>query len=70
MEKEMLEIPTEIYNSEKLGTPRITEAAYENPDGTPVVFDTDYLDQSRNGQPAAGPIEGLKEGMNRILVWG
>ena len=70
VEKEMLEIPTEIYNSEKLGTPRITEAAYENPDGTPIVFDTDYLDQSRNGQPAAGPIEGLKEGMNRILVWG
>ena len=67
---EMLEIPTEIYNSEKLGMPRITEAAYENPDGTPIVFDTDYLDQSRNGQPAAGPIEGLKEGMNRILVWG
>ena len=70
VEKEMLEIPTEIYNSGKLGTPRITEAAYENPDGTPIVFDTDYLDQSRNGQPAAGPIEGLKEGMNRILVWG
>ena len=70
VEKEMLEIPTEIYNSEKLGMPRITEAAYENPDGTPIVFDTDYLDQSRNGQPAAGPIEGLKEAMNRILVWG
>ena len=70
VEKEMLEIPTEIYNSEKLGMPRITEAAYENPDGTPIVFDTDYLDQSRNGQPAAGPIECLKEGMNRILVWG
>ncbi len=70
VEKEMLEIPTEIYNSEKLGMPRITEAAYENPDGTPIVLDTDYLDQSRNGQPAAGPIEGLKEGMNRILVWG
>lgn len=70
VEKKMLEIPTEIYNSEKLGMPRITEAAYENPDGTPIVFDTDYLDQSRNGQPAAGPIEGLKEGMNRILVWG
>lgn len=70
VEKEMLEIPTEIYNSGKLGTPRITEAAYENPDGTPIVFDTDYLDQPRNGQPAAGPIEGLKEGMNRILVWG
>ena len=70
VEKEMLEIPTEIYNSEKLGMPRITEAAYENPDGTPIVFDTDYLDQSRNGQPAAGPIEGVKEGMNRILVWG
>lgn len=70
VEKEMLEILTEVYNSEKLGMPRITEAAYENPDGTPIVFDTDYLDQSRNGQPAAGPIEGLKEGMNRILVWG
>lgn len=70
VEKKILEIPTEIYNSEKLGMPRITEAAYENPDGTPIVFDTDYLDQSRSGQPAAGPIEGLKEGMNRILVWG
>lgn len=70
VEKEILEIPTEIYNSEKLGMPRITEAAYENPDGTPIVFDTDYLDQFRSGQPAAGPIEGLKEGMNRILVWG
>ena len=57
VEKEMLEIPTEIYNSEKLGMPRITEAAYENPDGTPIVFDTDYLDQSRNGQPAAARLK-------------
>ena len=38
VEKEMLEIPTEIYNSEKLGMPRITEAAYENPDGTPIRY--------------------------------
>ena len=69
-EKGMLEIPTEVYGTEKLGMPRITEAPYENPDGTPIVFDTDYLGQARSGQPAAGPMEGLKEGMNRILVWG
>lgn len=70
VEKGMLEIPTEVYGTEKLGMPRITEAPYENPDGTPIVFDTDYLGQARSGQPAAGPMEGLKEGMNRILVWG
>ena len=69
VEKGMLEIPTEVYGTEKLGMPRITEAPYENPDGTPIVFDTDYLGQERSGQPAAGPMEGLKEGMNRILVW-
>lgn len=69
VEKGMLEIPTEVYGTEKLGMPRITEAPYENPDGTPIVFDTDYLGQARSGQPAAGPMEGLKEGMNRILVW-
>ena len=70
VEKGMLEIPAEVYGTEKLGMPRITEAPYENPDGTPIVFDTDYLGQARSGQPAAGPMEGLKEGMNRILVWG
>lgn len=70
VEKGMLEIPTEVYGTEKLGMPRITEAPYENPDGNPIVFDTDYLGQARSGQPAAGPMEGLKEGMNRILVWG
>ena len=70
VEKGMLEIPTEVYGTEKLGMPRITEAPYENPDGTPIVFDTDYLGQARSGQPAAGPMEGLKEGMNRILGWG
>ena len=43
VEKGMLEIPTEVYGTEKLGMPRITEAPYENPDGTPIVFDTDYL---------------------------
>lgn len=65
----LLEIPSEIYSTEKLGSPRITEALYENPDGTPILFDRDYIDRKRGEHPIAGPFEELQPGENRFLVW-
>ncbi len=73
--KGMLEIPTEVYGTRKgenagkcfRASRRLHMRIRMEPQ---IVFDTDYLGQARSGQPAAGPMEGLKEGMNRILVWG
>lgn len=58
-----------VYRTEDLGTPRITEAVYENPDGTPIVFDTDYFGKSREGNVYVGPFGTLKAGRNRLKVW-
>ena len=69
VEKEMLEIPTEIYSTEKLGSPRITEALYENPDETPITFDKDYFNNRRGERPVPGPFEKLVPGENTFLVW-
>lgn len=68
VEKEMLSMPTRIYETQDLGMPRIVEEAYENPDGSPIVFDTDYLGNVRKERPVAGPLE-LTEGFNRVCVW-
>ena len=53
----------------RLGTPRITEEAFENPDGTPVDFTLDLLGNVREGNVIPGPIARLKEGVQRIVVW-
>lgn len=47
----------------------ITEVPYENPDGSPIVWNRDYLGQKRALKPVPGPLEGLKAGYNRICIW-
>ena len=68
--KEMLKEWQDNLHSGTFGMPRITEAAYETPDGREVVFDTDYCGKSWEHHVTAGPFAGLKEGINRIKVWG
>ncbi|WOC32940.1 MULTISPECIES: right-handed parallel beta-helix repeat-containing protein [Caproicibacterium] len=68
-EQGLLELPTRIYGTANLGSPRITEEPYENPDGTPIVLDTDYFGHPRKSAPIAGPIENLRAGANHICVW-
>lgn len=65
----MERMKTKIYTSEDLGSPRISEAAYENADGSEILFDRDFFGKSRGKCPTAGPIEGLKRGENKILLW-
>lgn len=69
-EKAMLDIPAKIVSTETLGTVRIVDAIYDDPNGGQIVLDTDYTGARRAEKPAAGPIEGLKPGPNRIRVWG
>ena len=46
-----------------------SETEFENADGSPYVIDKDYFGELRNTSPTVGPIECLKPGKNRFLVW-
>lgn len=59
---------TKTVTTELLGTPRISEQKYENPDGTPLKVNRDLLGGRRSENPTAGPIEGLKIGKNKIKL--
>ena len=55
---------------ERPGVLRVGEAFFENPDGSDIILDRDYLGQLRtDGDNLAGPLTGLKEGRNRLCVW-
>lgn len=65
----MFAVPGETVTSDKLGMTRISEARFENPDGTDLVLNRDMTGRARGKNPVAGPLEDLKPGKNRILVW-
>jgi hypothetical protein len=70
IKEEMLDIPARIASTETLGTVRIVDAIFDDPNGNPILLDHDYLGARRSEKPVVGPIEGLKPGLNRIRVWG
>jgi hypothetical protein len=49
---------------------RIVDAIFDDPNGEPIVLDTDYTGAHRAEKPVVGPVEGLKAGFNRMKVWG
>lgn len=65
-EQERLMLAGEQVTGKLLGKVRIVDAAFENPDGSPVDLSSDYF-----GQPSVGvgPIAGLCSGQNCFLVW-
>jgi hypothetical protein len=62
-------VKTETVTTERLGKTRLSKAAYEQPDGSPIVIDRDCLGVERKKNPLPGPFEHLKEGENMIKVW-
>jgi hypothetical protein len=67
--EEMFCMDTCRVDTQMLGMTRLTEARYENSDGSPVSLDFDLLGNSRGDKPAAGPLESLKEGKNHVMIW-
>lgn len=66
----LLDQKTKLMSTADLGETRVSEAFFENPDGSDIVLDRDYLGQLRtDGNNPAGPFAGLKEGRNRLCVW-
>ena len=70
MNEALLDMPTKIVSTETLGTVRIVDAIFDDPNANPIVLNIDYRGAGRSDKPVVGPIEGLKPGFNRIKVWG
>ena len=70
LNQELLDIQAQIVSTATLGTVRIVDANFDDPQGQPIVLDQDYLGVRRAEKPAVGPVDGLKPGPNRLKVWG
>lgn len=54
----MPEIANQVVTTELLGMAFEPEQKFENPDGTPIVMDTDYFEKAWGTNPGAGPFSG------------
>ncbi len=70
VKEEFLKVATRMHSTETLGTVRIVDAIFDDPNGNPIIVDKDYHGLGRNQNPVAGPFEDLKAGHNRIKIWG
>ena len=58
----------QAVSTPRLGMPRITEQAFENPDGSAVDFSRDMLGNVRQSI-VPGPFAEIAPGKQRLLVW-
>lgn len=58
-----------IHSTETLPRIRIVDAEFENPDGSKVVLDNDFLDDQKAVISILGPIAHMKTGKNHIKIW-
>ena len=57
-------------NTSMLGKAAIPNLPFENPDGAPIVIDTDYFGGKRDGaNPVPGPFASAGTGKQSIQVW-
>ena len=61
-------VTVERVDTDRLGKAKIPKLAYENPDGSALVINADYLGQPRGSNPMPGPFE-IKGGKARLPVW-
>jgi len=61
---------TQFVTTELLGKAKIPKEAFENPDGTPLKIDTDYLGNKRSeSNPSVGPFEKQGKSVVKLKVW-
>ena len=65
----LAEPKTELVSTGTLGEVRIVGQRFEAPDGAAIRLDRDMAGVQRAARPAPGPLEGLRPGKNRFLVW-
>ena len=63
-------VKTSLVNTNMLGTAFQSEAVFENKDASPMVLDTDILNNKRNVlNPIVGPFEKIKKGKNYFKIF-
>ena len=65
----LISAKAEPITSRGLGMPRISEAPFDNPDGTEIDFTLDIMGARRSGKTIPGPFADLKAGINKIVIW-
>ncbi len=58
-----------ILSTQTLKRVRIVDAEFENPDGSPLILDHDFLNRKKDDGCVPGPITSLKAGDNKVRVW-
>ena len=56
------QVPTRLVTTVLLGKAKVPGVAYENPDGSPLKIDRDFLGKRRHQKPTSGPFENLGKG--------
>jgi len=59
----------EQIDTKRMGKAKLPEQAYEQPCGSPIIINRDYLGSPRANQPKPGPFEAAKEGQNQFKLW-
>jgi len=63
-------LKTQFITTEMLGKAKMPKEGFENPDGTSLKIDTDYLGNRRSeSNPSAGPFENPGKGTVKLKVW-
>ena len=63
-------LKTTVVATAGLGVTIVSEAVFENPDGSSLVLNRDYFGNARSETtPTPGPFEALKIGENRFKIW-
>ena len=63
-------LKTQFVTTQMLGKAKMAREGFENPDGTPIQMDKDFLGKNRSvSAPSAGPIENPGTGAVKLKVW-
>jgi len=63
-------VESKIINSFDFGEAMVPEVLFDNPDGTPVLFNVDYFNKSRErNSNLAGPFSNLSMKNNTVKLW-
>ncbi len=65
----LYQMDTRLITTEILGRAKIPDMPFENPDGTAIRIDEDYLNADREKDPTPGPFENPGKGKHVIRVW-
>jgi hypothetical protein len=69
-DQSIIEVHTDKITTKKLGSTIVSEALFENPDGSPLIIDADLMGNSRKSDhPRVGPFELLKGGAQELIIW-